>query len=127
MLENILMIIAGLAGLGAFVSILISVLKKIGIIKDGQSEQWYQGISLLVFLAVTVVYFLKVPIVWSEINEWLKLLTFVLGYVIQILGGQLTYNTIKGTPLLGFSYEKNEQRALAKKEAARKVGKEPVK
>ena len=45
MLENILMIIAGLAGLGAFVSILINVLKKIGIIKDGQSEQWYQGIN----------------------------------------------------------------------------------
>jgi uncharacterized membrane protein len=123
MLENILMIIAGLAGLGAFVSILISVLKKIGVIKDGQSEQWYQGISLFVFLAVTVVYFLKVPIVWSDVNEWLKLLTFILGYVIQILGGQLTYNTIKGTPLLGFSYEKNQQRAAAKLNA----GKEPVK
>jgi hypothetical protein len=117
MLENILMIIAGLAGLGAFVSILISVLKKIGIIKDGQSEQWYQAISLVVFLAVTIVYFLKVPIIWSEVNEWLKLLTFVLGYVIQILGGQLTYNTIKGTPLLGFSYEKNQQRAEAKAKA----------
>jgi len=123
MLENILMIVAGLAGLGAFVSILISVLKKIGVIKDGQSEQWYQGISLFVFLAVTVVYFLKVPIVWSDVNEWLKLLTFILGYVIQILGGQLTYNTIKGTPLLGFSYEKNQQRAAAKLNA----GKEPVK
>jgi hypothetical protein len=121
MLENILMIVAGLAGLGAFVSILISVLKKIGVIKDGQSEQWYQGISLFVFLAVTVVYFLKVPIVWSDINEWLKLLTFILGYVIQILGGQLTYNTIKGTPLVGFSYEKNQQRA------ADKAGKEPIK
>jgi hypothetical protein len=123
MLENILMIVAGLAGLGAFVSILISVLKKIGVIKDGQSEQWYQGISLFVFLAVTVVYFLKVPIVWSDVNEWLKLLTFILGYVIQILGGQLTYNTIKGTPLLGFSYEKNAERAAAKLNA----GKEPVK
>jgi hypothetical protein len=114
MLENILMIIAGLAGLGAFVSIFINVLKKLGVIKDGQSEQWYQGISLFVFLAVAVVYFLKVPVVWSDVNEWLKLLTFVLGYVIQMLGGQLTYNTIKGTPLLGFSYEKNQQRAEAK-------------
>jgi uncharacterized membrane protein len=122
MLENILMIVAGLAGLGAFVSIFISVLKKIGVIKDGQSEQWYQGISLFVFLAVTVVYFLKVPIVWSDVNEWLKLLTFILGYVIQILGGQLTYSTIKGTPLFGFSYEKNQQRAEAKANA----GKEPV-
>jgi len=121
MLENILMIVAGLAGLGAFVSILINVLKKIGLIKDGQSEQWYQGISLFVFLAVAVTYFLKVPIVWSDVNEWLKLLTFVLGYVIQILGGQLTYNTIKGTPLLGFSYMKNLQRLEAK------AGKTPVK
>lgn len=114
MLENILMIIAGLAGLGAFVSIVINVLKKVGLIKDGQSEQWYQGISLFVFLAVTVVYFLKVPIIWSEVDQWLKLLTFVLGYVVQILGGKLTYNTIKGTPLFGFSYEKNAQRAIAK-------------
>ena len=117
MLENILMIVAGLAGLGAFVSILINVLKKIGVIKDGNSEQWYQGISLFVFLAVAVVYFLKVPVVWSDVNEWLKLLTFILGYVIQILGGQLTYRTIKGTPLLGFSYEKNQQRLEAKAKA----------
>lgn len=110
MLEDIMLIIAGLAGLGGFVSIVINILKKVGVIKDGQAEQWYQGISLVVFLAVAVVYFIKVPVDWTQVNEWLRLLTAVLGYVIQLLGGKVTYAVTAGTPLIGFSYTKQAER-----------------
>lgn len=120
MLNEIALILAGLAGLGAFISMITSVLKQIGVIKDGYGEMWYQGISLLVFIAVAVVYLLKVPVSWGEVNGWLELFTFVLGYIVQLLGGQLAYNTMKGTPIIGFSFEKNAERA------EEKIEREPV-
>ena len=39
MLEEILAIIAGMAGLGAFVSMLINLLKAIGLVQDGQADK----------------------------------------------------------------------------------------
>jgi len=109
MLEEILLIIAGLAGLGGFVSILINLLKLIGLIKDGQSNVWYQSISLIIFVAVAVVYFIKAPVDWATVDGWLKLLTSVLGFVVQILGGQLTYTALKGAPVVGFSYSEKAE------------------
>ena len=104
MSDGILLIIAGLAGLGGFISVLINLLKIIKVVKDGTAEKWFQGISLSVFLAVAVFYILKVPVDWTNVDDWLKLFSLVLGFVIEMLGGQLTYKTIKGTPIVGFSY-----------------------
>lgn len=94
----------GLAGLGALISILVNVLKVIGIVKDGYSELWYKGLNLLAFVGVAVVYLLEVEVDWSQVDEWLKMLAGLLGLVVQIFGGKITYNTIKGTPFIGFSY-----------------------
>lgn len=110
MLDNILLIIAGLAGLGAFISIFVNVLKKFGLVKEGQGEIWFQSINLVVFLAVSVVYFMKIEIDWTEVDEWLKLVTFLLGYIVQITGGEVMYKSIKGTPVVGFSYSIQEER-----------------
>lgn len=110
MLEEILTIIAGLAGLGGFISILVNVLKQLKIIQDGQAEIWFQIFNLVVFIAVAVVYFLRVEIDWSMVDEWLNLFTFLLGYIVQILGGKLMHETIKGTPVIGYSYSVQEER-----------------
>lgn len=110
MLEEILAIIAGLAGLGGFISILVNVLKQLKIVKDGQAEIWFQIFNLVVFVAVAVVYFLQIEIDWNIVDEWLKLFTFLLGYVIQILGGKLMHETIKGTPVIGYSYSVQRER-----------------
>ena len=104
MLEEILMIIAGMAGLGAFVSMLVNLLKAIGLIKDGQGDKAFKIADLIVFVAVTVVYLLKVQVDWAQVNEWLVLLTALLGYVVSVFSGEFTHETIKGTPLIGYSY-----------------------
>lgn len=106
MLDNILTIIAGLAGLGGLISILVNLLKSVGIIKDGQAEVWFQSINLLIFVAVSAVYFLQLEIDWTQVDDWLHLFAFFLTYIVQILGGKLTYDTVKGTPIIGFSYSK---------------------
>ena len=48
MLEEIVMIIAGMAGLGAFTSMLINLLKAIGLIKDGQGDKAFKIADLIV-------------------------------------------------------------------------------
>jgi hypothetical protein len=112
--SQIVAIIASLASLGGLISVIVNILKRVGVIKDGTSDMWYQGINLVVFIAVAIVYFLKTPVDWGNIDGYLKLLGTVLGFVIQMLGGQVTYTVIKGTPLIGFSFEKAKQRAAAK-------------
>ena len=110
MLEEILMIIAGMAGLGAFVSMLINLLKAIGLVKDGQSEKAFKIADLVVFVVVMVLYLTRMPIDWAQVDQWLILLTALLGYVVSVLGGQLTHSTIKGTPLIGYSYSEKQSK-----------------
>ena len=110
MVDEILLIIAGLAGLGGLISIIVNLLKIVGIVKDGTSQTWFQVLDLIAFLVVAVLYFLKMPVDWTKVNDWLVLLSTVIGYVASILGGQLTYNTIGGkTPVIGFSYTKKDK------------------
>jgi hypothetical protein len=108
MLEEIVMIIAGMAGLGAFTSMLINLLKAIGLIKDGQGDKAFKIADLVVFVAVAVVYLLKMQVDWAQVNEWLVLLTALLGYVVSVFSGEFTHDTIKGTPLIGYSYSEKK-------------------
>ena len=110
MLEEILKLIAGMAGLGAFTSMLINLLKAVGLVKDGQSEQAFKIADLVIFVIVTVIYLTKAPVDWAQVDEWLVLLTALLGYVVSVLGGQLTHSTIKGTPLIGYSYSEKQSK-----------------
>ena len=106
MLTDIMLIIGGLAGLGGFISILVNLLKQLNVVKDGTADQWFQGINLVVFVAVTIVYMLNVPVDWGRIDGWLAILSTVMGLVIQTLGGKLPYTALKGAPVIGFSYSK---------------------
>ncbi len=106
MVTEILAIIAGLTALGAVISMLVNVLKMVGVVKDGQAELWVQGANLLVFVAVAVVYFLKTPVDWSHVNGILELIGVVLGYLVQLLGSKITYPLVKHTPVIGYSHSK---------------------
>lgn len=106
MTNDILAILAGLAGLGGFISILVNVLKAVGVIKDGTSEGWFQAFNLVAFIAVAVVYFVKIPVDWSMVDDWLNLGMLLLGYILQIASGEFTYKTLKGkVPLIGFTFD----------------------
>lgn len=105
MYEGILEIIAGLAGLGGFVSMLVNILKMVGVVKDGTSDKWFEGINLLAFAVVAVIFFLNVNIDWAQVDDWLKVLSMLFGLVIQLLGGRVTYNTLRGIPVIGYSFK----------------------
>ena len=104
MLEDILRLLAGLAGLGGLISVLVNLLKAIGLVKDGTSEQWVQGFNLIAFIAVAVVYFMKVQVDWAQIDGWLEVLATFIGFVVQLFGSKVTYAVTRGAPVIGFSY-----------------------
>ena len=106
MLDDILILIAGLSGLGGLISVIVNILKQVGVVKDGTSETWFQILNLIAFVGVAVVYFLKLPLDWGQVDSWLILISAFLGYVAQILGGKLTYKTIGGkAPVIGYLFE----------------------
>ena len=108
MLEEILKLIAGMAGLGAFTSMLINLLKVMGLVKDGQADKAFKIADLIVFVVVTAIYLTKTPVDWTQVDEWLVLLTALLGYVVSVFSGEFTHDTIKGTPLIGYSYSEKK-------------------
>ena len=106
MLEEIFRLFAGLAGLGGLISVLVNLLKAIGLVKDGTSEQWVQGFNLIALIAVAVVYFMKVQVDWAQIDGWLEVLATFIGFVVQLFGSKVTYAVTRGAPVIGFSYSK---------------------
>jgi len=109
MVTEILAIIAGLTALGAVVSMLINILKMVGVIKDGDSERWVQVANLIVFLVVATLYILKTPVNWGGVNQLLEVIGVILGYLVQILGSKITYPLVKHTPVIGFTFsDKNK-------------------
>ena len=106
MLEEIMLLLAGLAGLGGLISVLVNLLKAIGVVKDGTSERWVQGFNLLAFVAVAIVYFTKIQVDWAQIDGWLEVLATFIGFVVQLFGSKVTYAVTRGAPVVGFSYSK---------------------
>ena len=104
MTESVLNLLAGLAGLGGLISVLVSILKKLGIVQDGTSERWVQGLNLIAFTAVSLVYFLNIPTDWVAVNGVLVFATTFLGFVTQLLGSKVTFFAVRGMPLIGYSF-----------------------
>ena len=110
MLEDIMLLLAGLAGLGGFISVLVNLLKALGVVKDGTSQQWVQGFNLVAFVAVAVAYFGKFQVDWAQVDGWLAVLSTFLGFVVQLFGSKVTYMVTKGTPIIGFSYTEEKSK-----------------
>jgi len=100
-------LLASLLGFGAFVSVLVSILKYTGIIKDGTSDKWVAGFNLVGYLAIFVVtkWFpqVNIPMIDAELGAIAVVLNVVLGYITTILGSKLTYLATKNLPIIGKS------------------------
>ena len=113
MLENVLKIVGGLAGLGGFISVVVNLLKKVGVVKDGTADRWFEAINLGAFVVVAGVYVWQVDVDWTQIDAWLQALASLLGLVVQIIGGRATYDVLRGVPFAGFSFTKKAERDAA--------------
>ena len=104
MIDNVLAILAGLGGLGSLISMLVNVLKTINVVKDGTSQQWVQGLNLLAFVVVSVVYLFNVQVNWDTVNVMIGFCVTLLGFVVQLFASKATYSVTKGLPVVGYSH-----------------------
>ena len=92
-------LLAGLAGLGGLISVLVNFLKVVGVVKDGTSEQWVQGFNLVAFIAVAVIYFAEFQVDWAQLDGWLTVMATFIGFIVQLLSSKVTYSVTKGAQL----------------------------
>ena len=109
-LESLLVILAGLAGVGSLVAFVVNTLKVAKVVKDGQADIWATGLNLgaLVGLFVVKVFFPDVNL--SVADEWATKLTelgitatpFIL--LLMKVISNWSHSKAKGLPLVGKSY-----------------------
>jgi len=104
-LGDIVAILAILGASGSLVSMIVGVFKAVGLIKDGDSGKVAKILDLVLFVTVAVIYFLKITVDWSTINAYFILAAYVIGLVLQIFSSEVTYKALKGTPVIGYSFE----------------------
>lgn len=97
-----------LAGYAALVSLIIGILKTVGVVKDGTSDKWAAGFNLAGLLAFVVVrqFFPQVDVapIDSALGQFAALGAYVLSYVVMLLGSKVTYSAVRGLPVVGKTF-----------------------
>jgi hypothetical protein len=87
--EQILAIIAALAGWPALVALIIDILKYIGVVQDDTAGRWNLGFHLVAFVLVGVIagYYPDIDIYGLDkaLLAWVNILAYVFTLVVQIL------------------------------------------
>jgi hypothetical protein len=98
----------GLAGFAGLIALLINIGKRVGFVKDGTAQTWSAGLNLigLALLLLTQVYKpdLAIRDLDTQVGEFVKVGTVVLGYVIQLLASKGTHVAVRGVPVIGTSH-----------------------
>jgi len=98
-----------LAGVGAFVSVFVNVLKVLGVVKDGEAEDWVTGLDLVCIVLLFVANLLGFKN-FAAIDAKLSLLAQILTLALQLVsakaGSVAFYKTVRGVPFIGASFSK---------------------
>jgi hypothetical protein len=110
--DQILVEFAALVGFAALVSLVINVLKVIGVVQDGTADKWAAGFNLAGVLALLVIkqFFpdLQVGPIDNLLGQIAVIGSYILSYVVMLLGSKLTYVATKGLPVIGRSNSEHE-------------------
>ncbi|MDO9128566.1 MAG: hypothetical protein Q7U34_01745 [Anaerolineales bacterium] len=99
-----------LLGVAALVAALVNVLKVFGVVKDGTSQYWASGFSLVLFVVMVVLGIFRPDLTAVFVNDIaLKIatvLTFVLGFVTTIVAAPFWHNQLSAgsVPIIGKSF-----------------------
>jgi len=107
-IDGLLLQWTGLAGFAAIITLLINVLKTIGIVKDGQAPAWSAGLNLLgmaVLLAMQVYTpGISLQALDSKAAALAGVGAVIFGYIIQLASAKGMQELIKGIPWIGKSF-----------------------
>jgi hypothetical protein len=108
MFKEVLTLVASLVGISSVISLLINVLKTVGVVKDGTAQNWSAGANLVIVLIVYSLRLFKPEIDVTSFDpifaEIATVGSFVFAYVSSLLTSKLTYYAVKGLPVVGKSF-----------------------
>jgi len=107
MFDNLIAQFATLIGFAALVSVVINILKMVGVVKDGTADKWIAGFNLagLIALAVAKMFIPSFDAggVDTQLGAIAQVAAYILSYVGMLLGSKLTYTATRGLPVVGKS------------------------
>jgi len=108
-LNTLLQTFLSLAGVGAFISALVNVLKVVGVVKDGDAENWVTGLDLVCIVLLFVANLLGFKN-FAAVDAKLAVLAQMLNLLLQLwsakAGSVAFYKTVRGVPFIGASFSK---------------------
>ena len=99
---------AALAGVGAVIALVVNVLKTVGVVRDGQAQDFslvlnLAGVAALVALRVFTPD-LDVAGLDATAGKIAEAGVIVFGLVVQLYGSRLAHGAIRGVPVIGKSH-----------------------
>lgn len=107
-MEDLLLQYGTLVGVSALIAFLINFLKSLGVIQDGQAQNWSAGLNLVALTGLLLLRVFAPDVDVSgldaQIAQFVDVAIVVVGYLLQLLGSKTTHAIVKGTFLIGKSY-----------------------
>lgn len=107
MFDQVLVEFGALVGFAALVSVIVNLLKVAGVVHDGTADKWVAGFDLAGVLALMVIKIwfpeLQVQPIDNMLGQIAVVASYILSYVVMLLGSKVTYVATKGLPLIGKS------------------------
>lgn len=111
-LSDLTLIVTGMSGLGAFISILVNILKKFKVVKDNEGGTWVTGLNLL----AVVLYFagktffdleFDLPALDGQLDNLASVLQGIFALMVGFGGSAVWHKQVGGVlPWLGASHSK---------------------
>jgi hypothetical protein len=115
-LDQIMTTLASLGGVAAFFTVLVNILKTVGIIKDGQAVN---VVTVLNFVGAGIIIVLQLlgkidllPIIDSTAGTIAQIAMLVFGLVWQLIVSKQTHEVLRGFPLIGKSFSADREKAF---------------
>lgn len=125
-LEQLIALVMSLGGVGSLIAILINIGKTLGWIKDGQASTYTTGaglfVGVLLFIAGIIKPDLDIAGIDGVVGQVAQIFAMVFSLIWPMLSAKLTHFAVKGTPVLGKSFSR-EQSAVMKAQASAYVSK----
>lgn len=105
-LDQLLPLYLALAGTAALIAVVINILKKFGIVKDGDAPTWSLVLNLVGFVLFVVANIagLDVAGIDNVLASVASLLAALLGLIGQFGITKIANAGVRGVPLIGYSY-----------------------
>jgi hypothetical protein len=118
-------LVAGLAGFGAFIATFVNTLKTFKVVKDGNATAWVTGLNMLLVVGLFVSKLLgyEVPgddliLIDGIMGQIAEIGQMILALVVQVYASKKTHELLRGAPVIGksFSYDqiRREERPVAR-------------